>query len=70
MGAAMSERRCTWCAHYAYRQGLGLCTLDRPLEPCEFYQREPGADDDLETARERLKQREREIRASMDEGVA
>ena len=41
---AMQPRRCEWCAHYVVRDGVGLCTLDRPLQPCEFYEREPGAD--------------------------
>jgi len=44
----MTERKCEWCIHYVQRQGIPLCTLDRPLVPCEWYEREPGADDDKE----------------------
>ena len=42
------EKRCVWCAHFVLRDGIPLCTLGRPLVPCKFYQREPGADDDRE----------------------
>lgn len=45
-------RRCFDCAHYVLRQprgrgdtGYEACSLDRPLMPCEMYEREPGADD-------------------------
>jgi hypothetical protein len=60
----MSERRCEWCVHYARGGGVVVgrqwrhnwtCLADGPLEPCELYEREPGADDDLESARARLK---------------
>jgi len=64
----MSARLCKYCVHFVSRDGVPLCSLGMPLEPCEFYEREPGADDDLESARERLKQREREIRESVDRG--
>jgi hypothetical protein len=62
---------CKYCVNYRWRWWgdgyVDMCVLDttRPLEPCDDYQREPGADDDLESARARLKQREREIRESV-----
>ena len=52
------EKQCQWCVHYRaftasmaayvgeHPKVVGLCTLDRPLVPCEFYEREPGADDE------------------------
>ena len=73
----MTERRCVDCVNYRVCdevfdkfingkwQSSGFCILSRPLKPCDNYQREPGADDDLESARARLKQREREIRESV-----
>jgi hypothetical protein len=58
--ASVSEKLCQYCAHYRYgsvrwHQGetsalteAEWCALDRPLIPCEFFEREPGADDDKE----------------------
>jgi hypothetical protein len=66
----MGMTSCKYCVHFVNRDGVELCSLGMPLEPCEFYEREPVADDDLETARARLKQREREIRESFDKGLA
>ena len=48
------EPRCVWCKHYRIKnvasEGQWLpffsCALDRPLIPCKFYEREPGADDE------------------------
>ena len=71
----MTERRCVDCVNYRVKHpgvpSVGIskfdvCDLGHQLIPCDDYQREPGADDDLESARERLKQREREIRESVD----
>ena len=48
----MSERRCEWCVWLRakwHSDGSDICKLGRPLKPCPDYQREPGADDDLET---------------------
>ena len=47
----MSEKRCEHCQHYICRTIFGvpvvpLCSLDRPLVPCEFFEREVGADDE------------------------
>jgi hypothetical protein len=58
---------CKQCVHFVNRDGVELCSLGMPLEPCEFYEREPGAD--LESLRARLKRCEREIRESFDKGT-
>ena len=53
----MSEKRCEHCVHYRVKLFRGvaclgelkatpLCTLGRKLEPCEFFEREVGADDE------------------------
>jgi len=53
--AATETRKCEHCIHYRRKHVLtpdsinwqlrAFCALERPLEPCDDYEREPGADD-------------------------
>ena len=50
----MTERRCEWCRFWRAGKSpyimVPYCALERPLVPCDEYEREVGADDDKESS--------------------